>query len=150
MPANEWNIRIISTPGTAAAQFVPQVPTAAIPPGTPANQLLAQVGDVVTWGNATDETHWPWPATLNNGTVQPVLPLPNVVPPPSPPAPPATLPNGYMSDAIPAQNSSAPSFVIPSVVQGVTLAAKSVIYYCCSVSIQKNPPVLESGSIQIF
>jgi len=41
MPANEWNVRIVTT-GTATA-FEPRVPG-----GTPGSQLLAQAGDVVT------------------------------------------------------------------------------------------------------
>ena len=57
MPANEWNIRIVTA-------FQPRVPG-----GTPGSQLLVQAGDVVTWGNDTTQTHQPWPLDANGNPV---------------------------------------------------------------------------------
>ncbi len=118
MPANEWNVRIVTT-GTATA-FEPRVPG-----GTPGSQLLAQAGDVVTWGNATTQTHQPWPLDASGNPV--------------PAATPESATPGYMSDPIPANNSSTPQYVIGS------LAVGTVINYCCRLH-----PTTERGSIKIF
>jgi hypothetical protein len=117
MPANEWNVRIV-TAGTGAA-FEPRVPG-----GTPGSELLAQAGDIVTWGNATNDTHQPWPLDAAGNPVTAANPA-------------ADTP-GYMSDPIPAQNSSTPQFVVPSLTVG------SVIHYCCLRH------TTERGSIKIF
>ena len=125
MPANEWSVRIVSA-GTVGAAFEPRVPG-----GTPGSQLLAQAGDVVTWGNATDETHQPWPLDANGH------PLPAANPPSATP--------GYMSDPIVAQGSSQPRYVIAV---GETVGA--VIDYCCLThfNVPGRPP--ERGSIKVF
>jgi hypothetical protein len=121
MPANEWNVRIVTT-GTATA-FEPRVPG-----GMPGGELLAQAGDVVTWGNATTETHQPWPLDANGNPV--------------PAANPESATPGYMSDPIPANNSSTPQYVINS-----SLTVGSVINYYCR--LHPTEPT-ERGSIKIF
>jgi hypothetical protein len=121
MPANDWNIRIVST-GSGTA-FEPRVPG-----GTPGGQLLAQAGDVVSWGNATNETHQPWPLDANGNPV--------------PAATPEAATPGYMSAPIPRNSSSTPQYVIDS-----GLAAGTVINYYCK---QHPTAVSERGSIKIF
>ena len=119
MPANEWNVRIVSI-GTTTA-FQPRVPG-----GNPGDQLLAKAGDIVTWGNATNDTHQPWPLDANGNPV--------------PAATPESATPGYMSAPIPPNNSSTPQYVIDG-----NLAAGTVINYCC-----KFHPTTERGSIKIF
>ena len=118
MAANEWNVRIIQHGPVAA--FEPRVPG-----GTPGGQLLAQAGDVVTWGNATAETHQPWPLGADGNPV--------------PPATPPSATPGYMSEPILANNSSTPQYVIDA-----ALPVGTVINYCCRL----HPT--ERGSIKIF
>lgn len=117
MPANEWNVRIIST--ATGPAFEPRVPG-----GTPGGQLLAQAGDIVTWGNATNATQQPWPLDANGNLV--------------PAANPESATPGYMSDPIPANSSSTPQYVIGA------LAVGTVINYC----LRQDQNV--RGSIKIF
>ena len=125
MPANEWSVRIVSS-GTVGAAFEPRVPG-----GTQGSQLMARPGDVVTWGNATGETHQPWPTDANG------VPVPAATPQSATP--------GFMSDPIAAQGSSQPQFVISA---SETVGA--VINYCCLThyNVAGRPP--ERGSIVIF
>jgi plastocyanin len=46
-----WSIKIVSS--ASVTQFVPQG-------GEPGGPQVAEVGDNVTWGNTTAETHEPW------------------------------------------------------------------------------------------
>jgi hypothetical protein len=122
----DWSIRIVSVAGGAA--FESRVPNAT--PGV----LQAQIGDIVTWGNATSDTHQPWPTEGNQ-----------------PATGPATTPDPvlFFSDPIAANASSNPQFVVPLALTTppTTLKAGSVIYYCC-----KNHPnaPTERGQIVIF
>jgi hypothetical protein len=120
MPSLDWAIRIVPATGGGAA-FQPRVPNAK--PGDP---LKAQVGDIVTWGNATQETHQPWPTQGNtpNGA-----PLADNDP---------EAKKRYLSDPIPPEGSSSPQYVV------IAPASGSVINYCC-----KNHPT-ERGQIEIF
>ena len=122
----DWSIRIVSAAGGAV--FESRVPNAT--PGV----LQAQIGDIVTWGNATTETHQPWPTQGNTPTGGPASP-----------ADPAL----FFSDPIAADASSNPQFVVPSALTTPpsTLKAGSVLYYCC-----KNHPTssTERGQIVIF
>jgi hypothetical protein len=76
-------------------------------PGTP---LIAEDGDVVTWNNTTDAEHQPWPTDANYNPLPsgPNLPL-------------------YMSDPIPARDSSTPSY--PVTLDDAT--KPQVFYYYC-------------------
>jgi hypothetical protein len=132
MPANDWNIRIVST-GSVAAAFQPRVPG-----GSPGGTLLARAGDLVTWGNAAHKTHQPWPvdASLN----------------PIPPSNPPSATPGYICDAIAPpdplhpefQNSSQPQYIIDA-----TLTPGSVVNYVCLTCWNLTPRVVERGSITI-
>lgn len=101
------------------------------PPGL----AYAQVGDIVTWGNATSDQHQPWPT---EGNVEG--------------AGPATTPDPvlFFSGSIEAGLSSSPQWVVPKAlsptkaVPPVAVPLPPVIYYCC-----KNHPK-EQGKIVIF
>lgn len=118
MATNQWDVRIVQD-GSAAA-FEPRLPG-----GTPGGQLLAQAGDVVTWNNATNDTHQPWPLDAYGVPVQPATP-PSATP-------------GYMSDPIPPNSSSTPQYVLAA-----DLPSGTTINYCCKL----HPG--ERGSIKVF
>jgi hypothetical protein len=121
----DWSIHIVKVTGGSA--FQPWVPNSH--PGDPAK---AQILDIVTWGNDTEEVHQPWP-TENN--------TPNGAPAASN-APGSKL---FFSEPIPPGGSSTPQYVVPKALpSGTALGAGSVIYYCC-----KNHPT-ERGQIVIF
>jgi hypothetical protein len=115
----QWSIRIAS--GAKGTVFESRVPNTT--PGV----LQAQVRDIISWGNATNQTHQPWP-TENN----------------QPGGPPAANPDPalFFSQPIAPNESSTPQFVVPT-----ALAVGSVINYCC-----KNHPQepTERGQIVIF
>jgi len=97
----DLNIRIV---GPIPAKFVPQGGVA----GTP---LLANAGDNVSWGNATQAAHQPWP-TKQNGeplTEEEVNANPSL----------------FLSDEVPKNESSTDWKVTESSVTG------KVIFYCC-------------------
>jgi hypothetical protein len=122
----DWSIRIVS--GTGGTVFESRVPNAV--PGV----LQAQIGDIVTWGNATTETHQPWPTQGNVPAGGPASPADPVL---------------FFSDPIGPNASSNPQFVVPGALTAPpsTLKAGSVLYYCC-----KNHPTssTERGQIVIF
>jgi hypothetical protein len=130
--SQSWSVRIVPAAGGAAA-FQPWGVSAK--PGDP---VKAQVGDVVTWGNATSEPHQPWPTERNT--------------PNGPPA--GSNPPGsplFFSEEIAPNSSSTPQYQIPDELPATTpsgqptpLTAGSVIYYCCL----KHPT--ERGQIVIF
>ena len=108
MPQLDWAIDIIhATSGTGAA-FQPKL----VPPAHAGDPLKAQIGDIVTWGNRTGDTHQPWP-TVGNAPDGPPVPVPTSGNPP-----------GFMCDPIPGNQSSTPQFVVPN-------AAGGQINYCC-------------------
>lgn len=117
MPANEWAVRIV-TDDQGHTAFLPRVPG-----GTSGSELLAEAGDVVTWGNATTEIHQPWPTDAS------FVPVPAATPPSATP--------GYMSDPIPANGSSQPQFITAG-------AVGTVLHYCCLLHQS------ERGTIKIF
>ena len=82
---NEWSIKIVSSGGVTS--FSPR-----------ARQTLA--GDMVSWGNTTDETHQPWPFDDEGNP----LPASQV----------ARTSANYLSDHIPPDNSSRPSYIVPT------------------------------------
>ena len=108
----DWSIRIVpaQNPTTdVPAAFVPDLSGAQ--PGTP---LTAQVDDIVTWNNTTNEDHWPWPVDYNGN------PLPD--------AQVSTQFGNFFSEKVAAGMSSRPSYNVPSVpFSGTT------INYCCKL-----------------
>jgi hypothetical protein len=99
--AFDLNIRIV---GAIPAQFVPQG-------GIPGTPLLVHEGDNVSWGNATQAAHQPWP-TKQNGE-------------PLTEAQVKADPSLFLSDEIPKKQSSLDWKATPSSVTG------KVIFYCC-------------------
>jgi hypothetical protein len=82
---SESTIMIVPSDEGAGASFDP-------------SPLSAQQNDVVCWSNTTDETHQPWPLDSNG------VPLPA-----------SSIPRGsanYLSDPIPPDRSSRPSYVV--------------------------------------
>jgi hypothetical protein len=112
----DWSIKIVQT-GSGAA-FVPDLYGAK--PGDP---LQAQQDDLVTWNNTTDDPHQPWPSDAN------YQPLPDS----------QVLPRGgpnYLSDVIPPQGSSRPSYDVaqPAAVPPSTTGPSTwTVYYCCKL-----------------
>jgi hypothetical protein len=113
----DWSIKIINTPNGAA--FVPDLFGAQ--PGSPVGSqpgspLAAQVDDLVTWNNTTDQPHWPWPTDQN------FKPLPD--------SQVSVQAGNYLSDQIPPNRSSRPSYDVNMPATGNT------IYYCCKLNPQ--------------
>jgi hypothetical protein len=108
----DWSIKIVP-----AAEPTKDVPAVFVPdligaqPGTP---LEAQVDDIVTWNNTTNEDHRPWPVDYNGN------PLPDDQV--------SSVYGNYLSNIIHAGMSSRPSYNVPNVpFSGTT------INYCCKL-----------------
>jgi hypothetical protein len=138
--SQSWAIRIVPNPNQAPdappALFQSMVTDPATgnllyPPGL----AYAQVGDVVTWGDATNHQHQPWPTEGNTEAGAPAA------------SPDPVL---YFSDPIDAGQSSTPQWIVPAALSdptqtlGPAPAPVTVVYYCC-----KNHPK-ERGKIEIF
>ena len=107
----DWSIKIVSTGSGAEAAFVPDLQGAK--PGDP---LQAWQDDLVTWNNTTHATHQPWPTDAS------YTPLPD-----------SQVPRGsadYLSDTIPAGESSRPSY---DVAQPTGNPQSWTVYYCCKL-----------------
>jgi hypothetical protein len=135
-----WAIRIITNPNTAPGQPAAVFQSTVTDPATgnlmyPPGLAYAQVGDVVTWGNATGDQHQPWPTDGNTETGTPADPAD---------------PKLYFTDPIDAGQSSIPQWIVPPALSdptktlGPAPAPVTAIYYCC-----KNHPN-ERGKIEIF
>jgi plastocyanin len=96
MPSFDFSIKIVGQAGQAA-QFVPQG-------GQPGGTLTVKAGDIVSWGNDTEEVHQPWPTNAQH------------VIPPGPPVP-------LLTNEIPAQQSSSPAWVVTG--------SAGTLYYRC-------------------
>jgi hypothetical protein len=123
-----WSVHIVAD-GTGAA-YRPTIPGARN--GDP---VKAQVGDIVTWGNATDNlTRQPWPTVDNSATGDPVPDASNL--------PGSAL---YFSGPIAPGGSSRPQWVVPKTLpDGTPVVPASVINYCS----KENSA--ERGKIIIF
>ena len=101
----DWSIKIVAGRNRGdPAVFVPDLDGAQ--PGDP---LIASPNDLVSWNNTTREEHQPWPAgsdfqALTEDKVPPAF---------------------YLSNKIPPDDSSRPSWVVSSPLSGNTL------FYCC-------------------
>ena len=116
----DWSIKIVAgeNPGDPAA-FVPDLEGA-----NPGDPLVASRGDLVSWNNTTRDRHRPWPA---GSDFAPVLPESSV----------PRQSKYYLSDPIPPDDSSRPSWVVSPPASGNT------IFYCCLLHPE------EHGQIQI-
>jgi|SRR6185369_11117230 len=125
----DWSIRIVPAKSGGGAAFVPDL--AGYGPG---DALPAQQDDLVTWGNETDETHQPWPTDCN------YVPMSEA----------QVLPRGsanYLSDPIPPQESSRPSYDVsqPTPPPPAKPPTEWTVYYCCRL----HPDVeTERGTIE--
>ena len=120
-----WSIKIEPNPAQIANQPGRFVPDVAGSEGEVPLKALKR--DLVSWNNETDFTHQPWP-TDEDYTMLPESTVGK---------------RGsakYLSDQIPANGSSTPSWVVVEILTG---DQQNNIYYCC-----KEHP-LERGKIQI-
>jgi hypothetical protein len=107
----DWSIKIVDTVNGTA--FVPDLYGAKA--GDP---LQAQQDDLVTWNNMTNDTHQPWPSDAS------YQPLPD-----------SQVKRGsaaYLSDPIPPQGSSRPSYDVAQPA-GPPPPATWTVYYCCKL-----------------
>jgi plastocyanin len=126
----DWSIKIVP-----ADNPTPQAPAAFVPDliGKKAgNPLSAQVDDLVTWNNTTNDAHWPWPADQNGN------PLPD--------AQVSTANGNYLSDQIPALRSSRPSYDVklPSTASA-TVPPTGTLSYCCKLHPQERGTIDVTG-----
>lgn len=115
----DWSIKIVPAESGEGAAFAPNI--GGYGSGDP---LPAQLADLVSWSNQTDDTHQPWP------TDSEFVPLSEA----------DVLPRGsanYLSDPIPGGEPSTPAYVCSEV---------ATIYYYCRLH-----PTLESerGTIEV-
>jgi hypothetical protein len=99
----DWSIKIVLD-DKGKTWFLPDLQ------GGKGEPLNAQQDDLVSWNNTTEDTHQPWPT---NDQYNPVDP--------------STVPRGsatYMSDPIPAGDSSRPAY---------DTSQLGTIYYCCLI-----------------
>jgi hypothetical protein len=110
----DWSIKIVpDKPGSGAA-FVPDLAGA-----KPGDALKCMADDLVTWNNTTDDEHQPWPADETYTALPPDQVLPRGGP-------------NYLSDIIPAGDSSRPSYDVaqPS---GNPPPSPWTVYYICAL-----------------
>jgi len=119
----DWSIKIVHGSSGDGAEFIPDLKGAKA--GDP---LEAMQDDLVTWNNTTEEEHQPWPSDSSYTA----LPNEDVLPRGGP---------NYLSDIIPANDSSRPSY---NVTQPASAPATWTVYYICALH-----PYVESerGSI---
>jgi hypothetical protein len=121
----DWSIKIVASPSGGGAAFQPDLQGAA--PGDP---LRTMQDDLVTWNNTTRQAHQPWPANANYA-----------------PFPQDQVPRGtpnYLSDSIPAGQSSRPSYDVAQPVDTTPPPTTWTVYYVCAL----HPNVVsERGTI---
>ena len=119
----DWSIKIVQTEKGAA--FQPDLQ--GFGPGA---TLPAQTDDLVSWANLTDETHQPW---MTDSNYQPITPDP------------ARGTAKYMSDPIPPNQSSRPSWDVIGPASATPTPPPQMTYYFCKL----HPDVQsERGTIQ--
>ena len=110
----DWSIKIVpSRRRGGPAAFVPDLKGA-----KPGQALVAQVDDLVTWNNTTNDAHWPWPADASYAK----LPDDKV----------SQQAGNYLSNQIQPGLSSRPSYDV------VMPAAGTTIYYCCKLHPEEH------------
>lgn len=118
MAGQDWSIMIVSSEGRT--QFQPDVPNAR--PGDP---LQAQNGDLISWNNRTARAHQPW-------AIDPVTGEPYKT------ADDAKAAKMYLSDEVPAWQSSSPAFPTPD-------KGSTTIDYICKLHEDED----ETGQIVV-
>lgn len=119
----DWSIKIVQTKKGAA--FQPDLQ--GYKPGAP---LPAQQDDLVTWANTTGQTHQP---SMTDSSYKPITPDP------------ARGTGNYMSDPIPANQSSRPSWDVIGPPANNPNAQSWTIYYFCKLHPNEQS---ERGTIQ--
>jgi hypothetical protein len=120
---SDWSIKIVPAKSGGGAAFQPDLQ--GYEPGDP---LPAQQDDLVTWNNTTTHTHQPW---QTDATYKPISPDP------------ARGSKDYLSDPIPAKQSSRPSY--DAAPPAGNPASWTVYYYC-----KLHPTVVsERGTITV-
>jgi len=110
----DWSIKIVPSPTGGGAAFQPDLHGAR--PGDP---LRTMQDDLVTWNNTTGQTHQPWPAT-----------------PEWSPFPKDQVQRGtpnYLSDPIPAGQSSRPSYDVAQPTDTTPPPTTWTVYYVCAL-----------------
>lgn len=102
----DWSIKIVQTKQGVA--FQPDIP--GYIPGDP---LPAQQDDLVTWNNTTADTHQPWPTDANYNPLSV-----------------KRTSQQYMSDPIPANQSSRPAYDVAQPNTTPKPTTWTVYYYC--------------------
>ena len=119
----DWSIKIVQTQKGAA--FQPDLQ--GYGPGSP---LPAQQDDLVTWANTTGQTHQP---SLTDSNYNPITPDP------------VRGTKNYMSDPIPPNQSSRPSWDVSGPPASDPKAQSWTIYYFCKLHPNEQS---ERGTIQ--
>jgi hypothetical protein len=108
----DWSIKIVSANSGSGAAFQPDLHGY-----QQGDALIAQQDDLVSWNNTTGDTHQPWPTDSSYN------PLSEAV----------VMPRGsanYLSDPIPAGESSRPSYDVAQPVTSPPPNSWTVYYYC--------------------
>jgi plastocyanin len=121
----DWSIKIVPSPSGEGAAFQPDLHEAK--PGDP---LRVMQDDLVTWNNTTGQTHQPWPASVEWSP----FPLDQVQ---------RGGPN-YLSDPIPAGESSQPAYDAAQPADTTPPPQRWTVYYVCK--LHPNVPS-ERGTI---
>ena len=108
----DWSIKIIPAASGRGAAFQPDLQ--GYGPGDP---LPAQEDDLVTWNNTTEDEHQPWPTDSNYSPLSEAVVLPRGGP-------------NYLSDPIPAGNSSTPAYDVAQPNTTPPPDSWTVYYYC--------------------
>jgi hypothetical protein len=126
----DWSIKIVAGEHPEdPAKFI--VDRDDVPPGDP---LVVAPNDIVCWNNTTDDTHQPWPAALPQPG-QPGVPLPDS----------KVLPRGseyYLSDPIPRNSSSRPSWIVTDTTPVSTPSGQLTMYYCCLLHPEEQGQII--------
>jgi hypothetical protein len=118
----DWSIKIVGQPGQTATF---EVDRNDVEPGNP---LVAGQGDLVSWNNTTEDDHRPWPLDAQGN-----------------PMPVSAVPRGskyYLSDTIPRDSSSRPTWLVPSKAQD----GSTTVQYCCLLHPQERGQIIISNA----
>ena len=121
----DWSIKIVPSSSGSGAAFQPDLQ--GYGPGAP---LPAQQDDLVTWANTTGQTHQP---SLTDSNYNPITPDP------------VRGTKNYMSDPIPPNQSSRPSWDVSGPPASDPKAQSWTIYYFCKLHPNEQS---ERGTIQ--
>lgn len=123
MSGQDWSIKISPASSGSGAVFTPDLLGAQ--PGDP---LQTENEDIVSWNNRTGDSHWPW-ALQSNGQ-------------PYPSAAAAKAAGAYLSDEIPAWESSTPGYVTSA-----PNAGKTTISYICKLHPSETGSIIVSATV---